>query len=70
MAATKNSRPPSRTEIPDRWDLTDLVKDPVGQLDAHISAIERQVTQIEAARDSLSPSLSTGDSTSILNLSE
>lgn len=70
MAATKNSRPPSRTEIPDRWDLTDLVKDPVGQLDAHISAIERQVTQIEAARDSLSPSLSNGDFTSILNLSE
>lgn len=70
MAATKNARPPSRTEIPDRWDLTDLVKDPVGQLDAHISAIERQVTQIEAARDSLSPSLSTGDFTSILNLSE
>ena len=70
MAATKNARPPSRTEIPERWDLTDLVKDPVGQLDAHISAIERQVTQIEAARDSLSPSLSTGDFTSILNLSE
>lgn len=70
MAATKNARPPSRTEIPDRWDLTDLVKDPVGQLDAHISAIERQVTQIEAARDSLSPSLSNGDFTSILNLSE
>ena len=70
MAATKNSRPPSRTEIPDRWDLTDLVKDPVGQLDAHISAIERQVTQIEAARDSLSPSLSTSDFASILNLSE
>lgn len=70
MAATKNSRPPSRTEIPDRWDLTGLVKDPVGQLDAHISAIERQVTQIEAARDSLSPSLSNGDFTSILNLSE
>lgn len=70
MAATKNARPPSRTEIPDRWDLTDLVKDPVGQLDAHISAIERQVTQIEAARDSLSPSLSTSDFASILNLSE
>ena len=70
MAATKNARPPSRTEIPDRWDLTDLVKDPVGQLDAHISTIERQVTQIEAARDSLSPSLSTSDFASILNLSE
>lgn len=70
MAATKNARPPSRTGIPDRWDLTDLVKDPVGQLDVHISAIERQVTQIEAARDSLSPSLSTGDFASILNLSE
>ena len=70
MAATKNAPPPSRTEIPDRWDLTDLVKDPVGQLDAHLSAIERQVTQIEAARDSLSPSLSNGDFTSILNLSE
>ena len=70
MAATKNARPPSRTEIPERWDLTDLVKDPVGHLDTHLSVIERQITQIEAARDSLNPSLSTSDFASILNLSE
>jgi oligoendopeptidase F len=70
MTATKSARLPSRTEIPDRWDLTDLVKDPVGQLDAHISAIEGHVTQIEAARDTLSPSLSNSDFASILNLSE
>jgi oligoendopeptidase F len=70
MAATKSARLPSPTEMPDRWDLTDLVKDPVGQLDAHISAIEGHVTQIEAVRDTLSPSLSNSDFASILNLSE
>jgi oligoendopeptidase F len=70
MTATKSARPPSRTQIADRWDLTDLVKDPVGQLAAHISAIEGHVTQIEAARDTLSPTLSNSDFASTLNLSE
>ena len=70
MAATHGDRKSRRTVIPDRWDLTDLVKDPLRQLDAHLSAIEAQVTQIESARATLNPALSGNDFSSILHLSE
>ena len=70
MAATHSDRKSRRTVIPDRWDLTDLVKDPRRQLDAHLSAIEAQVTQIESARATLNPALSGNDFASILHLSE
>ena len=70
MAATHSDRKSRRTLIPDRWDLTDLVKDPLRQLEAHLSAIEVQVTQIESARATLSPALSDNDFASILTLSE
>ena len=70
MAATRLARTPSGTTIPDRWDLTDLVKDPVGQLEAQLMAIDVEVSEIEAARDGLSPDLSPAAFASILNLSE
>ena len=70
MAATRIARKPSRTTIPDRWDLTDLVKDPVGQLEAHLSAIDAKVTEIEAARGGLTPDLAPAAFASILNLTE
>jgi len=70
MAATHSDRKSRRTVIPDRWDLTDLVKDPRRQLDAHLSTIEAQVTQIESARATLNPALSGNDFASILHLSE
>jgi oligoendopeptidase F len=56
--------------IPDRWNLTDLVKEPVRQLEAHLSVIDGQVTQIETARNSLSPELSESEFGSILRLTE
>jgi oligoendopeptidase F len=70
MAVTRSVRSRSRSTIPDRWDLTTLVKDPVGQLEAHLSAIDAHVTQIEAARDVLTPTVSSTDFSSILNLTE
>lgn len=70
MAATRIARTASGTTIPDRWDLTDLVKDPVGQLEAQLMAIDVEVSEIEAARDGLSPDLSPAAFASILNLSE
>ncbi|HSA63846.1 MAG TPA: M3 family oligoendopeptidase [Nitrospira sp.] len=70
MRTTRTGRTHSRTTIPDRWDLTTLVKDPVDQLEAHLSAIDARVTQIEAMRDSLTPTLSSTDLASILSLSE
>ena len=70
MAATRIARTSSGTTIPDRWDLSDLVKDPVGQLEAQLMAIDVEVSEIEAARDGLSGDLSPAAFTSILNLSE
>lgn len=70
MAATRIARTSSSTTIPDRWDLTDLAKDPVGQLEAQLMAIDVEVSEIEAARDGLSPDLSAAAFASFLNLSE
>jgi oligoendopeptidase F len=70
MAGTESPAKPPRTPIPDRWDLSDLVKDPIRHLDAHLSAIDAQISQIEAVRDTLTPSLSSNDFASLLHLSE
>lgn len=70
MAAAQRARKSLKSSIPDRWDLTHLVKDPVRQLDAHLSSIEAQVTQIESARKTLGPALSGDEFASILNVSE
>jgi len=70
MAAAQRARKSLTSSIPDRWDLTHLVKDPVRQLDAHLSSIEAQVTQIESARKTLGPALSGDEFASILNVSE
>jgi len=70
MASTTIVRKSARIPVPDRWDLTELVKDPVRQLETHLSAIGVQVAQIEAARDRLSPGLPEGEFAAILRLSE
>ena len=70
MAASRSTRKSPRTAIPDQWDLTDLVKDPVHQLEAHLSAIDTHVKTIESSRDTLDPTLSGKDFTSILDVSE
>jgi oligoendopeptidase F len=60
----------SSASPPDRWDLTHLVKDPVKQLEQHLSALEAQVAQMEAARQKLNPDMSAQDFQAILSLSE
>jgi oligoendopeptidase F len=70
MAAIPIPRKRSTSAIPDRWNLTDLVKEPVHQLEAHLSAIDAQVTRIEAARKTLSPELSESEFGSIVRLTE
>ena len=70
MAGTETAAKSARTLIPERWDLSDLVKDPLRQLGAHLSAIDAQVSQIEAMRGTLTPSLSSNDFASLLRLSE
>ena len=70
MAAAHIARTSSGTTIPDRWDLSDLVKDPVGQLEAQLMSIDVEVSEIEAARDGLSGDLSPAAYASILSISE
>lgn len=60
----------SRRAVPDRWNLSDLVQDPVKQLDAHLAQLETGVAQIEAARPALSPSMSAERLMDILKHSE
>jgi len=71
MAGTiMTRRKTSANAIPDRWDLTHLVKDPVQQLEQHLSGLDAQVAQIEAARAKLTPGMPSSDFQSILNISE
>jgi oligoendopeptidase F len=44
--------------MPDRWNLADLVQDPVKRFDSHLAELETIAAQIEAARSELSPSMS------------
>lgn len=71
MAGTKTTRGKrSKTSTPARWDLTHLVKDPVPQLEQHLSHLDVQVAQIEAARPRLTPTMPSPEFQSILKLSE
>jgi oligoendopeptidase F len=71
MAGTKQTRRhTSTTAVPDRWDLTHLVKNPVRQLEQHLAALDAQVTQIEAARQTLTPTMASHEFQSICKLSE
>lgn len=67
---TATRRKPAASSPPDRWDLTHLVKDPVQQLEHHLSELGAQVDQIEAARTKLAAGMSATDFQSILQLSE
>ena len=71
MAGTNMTRRKTSTNATqDRWDLTHLVKDPVRQLEQHLSALDAQVAQIEAARPKLTPDMSSNDFQSVLKVSE
>ena len=56
--------------MPDRWDLTHLVENPVQHLDRHLSDLDAQVAKIEAARTRLSPGMPSDDFQAILSISE
>ena len=56
--------------MPDRWDLTHLVENPVQRLDRHLSDLDAQVAKIEAARTRLAPGIPSDDFQAILSISE
>lgn len=68
--AIMTRRRTSTKAMPDRWDLTHLVENPVQQLDRHLSDLDAQVAKIEAARTRLSPGMPSEDFQAILNISE
>ena len=64
-AATRN-----RSTLPNRWDLTQLIKDPAVDIDTFLADLESKVAKIEAARPTLAPSMSSQDLFVLLRLSE
>ena len=67
---TRPARRPGRPTFPLRWDLTDLVPNPVERLDAYLADLEVKVVQIEAMRPQLSPSMPGHMLQALLKLSE
>lgn len=64
------SKSAARPSYPDRWNLTHLVKDPTKEFDSMLSGLEAAVSQIEAARPTLAPSISGQNLQALLKLSE
>ncbi|MEK7305652.1 MAG: M3 family oligoendopeptidase, partial [Nitrospirota bacterium] len=65
-----SSRQPKPRTFSDKWDLTQLVKNPTRQLDALLAELEAKVVQIEAARPGLSPAMPNQDLLALLRCSE
>ncbi|MDF2458927.1 MAG: putative Oligoendopeptidase, partial [Nitrospira sp.] len=70
MAAMKNPRQTPSSNPPDRWNLSDLVNEPVRKLEQHLASLEADVAQIEAARETLRPDMTSSDFQSIVKVSE
>lgn len=60
----------SLKKFPDRWDLSHLFEKPIENFDTLISAIEKQVSQFEAGRTRLSPTMATDEFMRLIELSE
>src|SRR5689334_20687616 len=70
QSRTQQPSTPRRPTFPDRWDLTQLVKDPNVGIDSLLADLESKVAKIEAARPTLAPSMSSQDLFPLLHLSE
>lgn len=68
--SSETRRKTSKSSIADRWDLTHLIKNPVQQLEQHLSELNAQVAQVESARPRLTSTMTSQDFQSILKISE
>ncbi|MCP9447719.1 MAG: M3 family oligoendopeptidase [Nitrospira sp.] len=59
-----------RSIFADRWNLNDLIDDPVGKFDSLLADLESKAAQIEAARQRLTSSIASDELLTLLNLSE
>jgi hypothetical protein len=70
MTAMKKPRQTSLSNPPDRWNLSDLVNEPVRKLEQHLASLEADVAQFEAARQTLRPDMASSEFQSIIKVSE
>ena len=61
MAAMKKPRQTPLSDPPDRWNLSDLVNEPVRKLEQHLASLEADVAQFEAARETLRPDMASSE---------
>lgn len=54
--------------IPDRWDLSQLLKDPIADFDVLVKELDAQVSEFEAWRERLDPEMAFQDFSAILHL--
>ena len=66
----QSSRRLRHPTFPLRWNLTDLVQNPVERLDTYLAQLEAKVAQIEAMRPQLSPAMPGNLLQALLKLSE
>ena len=59
-----------RRSVPDRWDLSTLIRDPVNRFDDYIDELDRHVTRFESWRARLAPSMAEQEFMELLQLSE
>ena len=58
LPAQRSKRPTVRTTLyPDRWDLSDLIHDPVAGLDHYLKELDALVSRFEGYRAGLTPSM-------------
>lgn len=61
---------PARSIFSDRWNLNDLIDDPVGKFESLLADLESKAARIEAARPTLAPSMASDELSALLRLSE
>lgn len=61
---------PGLGQVPDRWNLSHLVKDPLRDFDQLIAELDRKVTAFESWRDRLNPAISNEAFLELLRLDE
>ena len=71
LSGAKSARtPPAKGDVPDRWDLSQLLKHPEQDLETLAKQLDSQVSRFEAWRDRLSPGMDAETFREILGLSE
>ncbi|HEY7533348.1 MAG TPA: hypothetical protein VH681_11285, partial [Nitrospiraceae bacterium] len=60
----------SARKFPNRWNLADLVKDPVNQFDSYAGDLETKVSRFESSRSRLGPTMASEEFRQQLSLGE